>query len=328
MNTKGFFSVLGLLSFILCATTVTAQNNRIVASSRYITKEIKIGVFDAINLLGSPTIEYTQSNNGKSELKVYGSDNLMDVLECEVVNKTLVVKYKPDTNIQFGKQGRLKVIASSPSIKDVRLQGSGDVIMRGGLKCADLSLTLQGSGDMKVGSIVCTNRFSANLQGSGDMDVESSLQSASVTLKLQGSGDLNVNSLTTKSAVASVQGSGDLQVKGAVISGEADIHLQGSGDLNMQGIRAEQVTAYLQGSGDMKLEGTTRRASLTLNNSGSLNARNLNATDVNAVLSGSGSITCAASGSLKSKTSGSGRVSYAGNPSNVESTGKSKPRKL
>lgn len=328
MNTKGFFSVLGLLSFILCATTVTAQNKRIVASNRYITKEIKTGVFDAIHLQGSPTIEYTQSNNGKSELKVYGSDNLVDVLECEVVNKTLVVKYKSNTNIQFGKQGRLKVIASSPSIKEARLQGSGDVIMRNGLKCTDLSLTLQGSGDMKIGSVVCTNSFSADLQGSGDMDVESSLQSASATLKVQGSGDLNVRNLTAKSAVASVQGSGDLQVKSTAISGEVDVRLQGSGDLNIQGIRAEQVTAYLQGSGDMKLEGTTRRASLTLNSSGSMNARDLNATDVNAVLSGSGSITCSASASLISKTSGSGKVSYAGNPSNVESTGKNKPRKL
>lgn len=328
-KTKGWITVMGLFTVLLSVTMVFAQNGQVIkASSTYKTKEIKIGNFDQIKLQGSPTIVYTQSSEGKSELKVVGSDNLLDVLECEVTNGVLIVKFKNNTNIQFGKEGRLKVMASSPSLKSVQVQGSGDVVVGNDLKCTDLALNLQGSGDIKVGTVVCTNSFSANLQGSGDIVVENRLQSASTVLKVQGSGDIDVNSLTTKSAVASLQGSGDLRVKGAAVGGKVDIHLQGSGDLNFQGIQASHVTATLSGSGDMNLEGTTRQAKFVLNSSGSMDAENLRAQDVDARLSGSGRITCFVSGKLDSNASGSGRISYKGTPSQIESTGKNKPRKL
>lgn len=328
-KTKRSIAVVGLFSFLCCVTIVFAQNRQTIKASRnYITKEIKIGNFDKINLLGSPTVVYTQSTNGRSELKLYGSDNILDELECDVDGNTLVVKYKNGVNIQFGKEGRLKIMASSPSLKDVHLQGSGDVILSNKVKCTDLVLNLQGSGDIQAGEIVCSNNFSATLQGSGDIHVENTLQTTNAVLSLQGSGDLSVANLTAKSASATLQGSGDLNVKGTRVNGEVTIKLLGSGDLGFVGISAERVNAELQGSGDMKLAGTTQQATLVLLNSGDLDARSLNATQVDANLNGSGDISCSVSGNLKCSINGSGDISYKGNPTHVESSGKSKPRRL
>ena len=327
-KTKRFIVLMNMFILLFTMTAFAQHREMIKASGNYKTKEIEIKNFDQIKLLGSPTIIYTQSDNGKSELKLVGSDNLLDLLECEVSNNTLIVKFKSGVNIQFGRNGQLKVMASSPSLKNILLQGSGDVILNNSLKCTDLIMNLRGSGDIKAGTVVCTNSFSATLQGSGDIVVGDRLQSVKTALILQGSGDLDVHNLVATSATVSLQGSGDLKVKGASVSGVVDVLLQGSGDLNVERIQANEVKAGLQGSGDMKLEGTTRQATLGLTSSGEIDAKNLSATNVNAKLNGSGNITCFVSGILNCSMSGSGEIGYKGNPSKIESTGKNKPKRL
>lgn len=326
---KKLAGVMSLLSLFLCVTAVSAQGRQTIkASSNYQTKELKIGNFDRILVLGSPTVVYTQSANGKTELKITGSDNLLDAVECKVANNQLSVKFRENLNVQFGKAGRLRIMVSSPSLTAVRLNGSGDVVLTNTVKSTDLSLTLNGSGDIKADGIVCTNDFSAVLHGSGDVVVSKSVQASNVTLKLNGSGDLTVNSLTALSASASLQGSGDLNVRGANVRGDVDTKLMGSGDLGFRGINAGNVIAELKGSGDVTLEGNAKQVILILRNSGDLNAANLKADNVDARLNGSGDISCSVSGNLKCSINGSGDIRYKGNPSNVESTGINKPRKL
>ena len=107
------------LSLLMSATMVNAQRV-ITASGKYITKNIKVTRFDQIYLKGSPTIEYTQSP-GASEVQIAGSDNLVDLVECRVEGSTLIVNMKSRTNISYGKEGRLKILVSSPMLKSASL---------------------------------------------------------------------------------------------------------------------------------------------------------------------------------------------------------------
>lgn len=326
---KRISGLIGLASLLFCVTTASAQfRETIKASGNYRTKEVKIEKFNQIKLLGSLAVVYTQSTNGRSELKITGSDNLLDLVECKVVDNTLSVQYRGNVNVRFGTVGRLQIIASSPSLKEVELQGSGDVILQNELSCTNLTLNLIGSGDIKADGIVCTGKFLATLQGSGDIVVLKKVHAASAALKLFGSGDLQVNNLVAKSASADLQGSGDLNVRGANTIGDANLKLNGSGNLDFVGIKADYVKADLQGSGDLKVAGSTQQAALFLINSGDLDAQSLHAVDVAARLEGSGDITCFASGSLKCSIRGSGDISYKGNPSDVQSSGRNKPREM
>lgn len=326
---KKLTGVMGLLLLSLCITTASAQfRQTIKASSNYKTKELKIGDFNQIQLLGSPTVVYTQSTNGKTELKITGSDNLLDLVECKVANKLLTVKFRDNQNIQFGRAGRLKILVSSPSLKDVRLQGSGDVILNGVVKCTEMGFALIGSGDIKADELVCAGNFVASLQGSGDVVVQKKIQASDATLKLIGSGDLAMNNLIAKSATVSLQGSGDLSVRNASVTGNVNVKMTGSGDLDFNGVKGGNVVAELQGSGDLTIAGTAKQATLKLVNSGDLNAANLKAVDVDAYLQGSGDISCFASGNLKCSINGSGDIGYKGNPANVQATGRNKPRRL
>ncbi|WP_455585828.1 GIN domain-containing protein [Bacteroides sp.] len=330
MNTKmkGLVGIVTLFAFLLSITTANAQSKRIKASGTYETKNIKIGNFDKIKLLGSPTVVYTQSDGERPTLKIYGSDNVIELVDCKISDRTLVVSFKSGTSIEFGKQGRLKIMASSPTLKDVHLQGSGDVVLENKVKCDNLSLNLQGSGDISADEVICTGDLSVNLQGSGDISVKSRVRAGDVALNLMGSGDIDIYNLTARAAAATLQGSGDLKVKGVNEIGDVIVSLLGSGDLNFTGIKGENVKAELNGSGDIKVAGTAQQAILMLRNSGDLDAKELKSVDVNATVNGSGSISCNVSGTLKCNITGSGDISYKGEPANVHSTGRNKPRKL
>ena len=326
MNTirKRGISAFLFLSLLMSATLVSAQG-AIVASGKYITKNVKVSGFDRIQLKGSPTIEYTQSSGG-TKVQVTGSDNLVDLIECRVEGSTLIVNMKPHTNISYGKAGRLKVLVSSPSLRSAFLQGSGDIYL-GNLKAEELEVSLAGSGDIVAGDVTCNGDFSALLKGSGDIDVKGQIRAKSVSLTLQGSGDLNVVGVTGSEISAMLQGSGDLKVRSAYTTSTVTAKLSGSGDMDVLGIRANNVAAQLAGSGDMTLSGSTRDATLVLSRSGELNARKLDAENVTARVNGSGDITCVATKTLVTNIQGSGEISYKGNPS-VRSTGKNHLNRL
>ena len=317
-----------VMIFSLMLVSLSACANRIKASGTYKTKEVKLADFDGIELSGSPTLIYAQSSGNQFSLKIYGSDNIIDLIECKVVGTTLLVKYKDNTNIEFGKVGCLEVLVSSPTLKNVKLKGSGDILLKNQVRCADLALTLQGSGDLTAEDLICSGNFKAILLGSGDLSIKKCIQAKNADLKLEGSGDLNVSNLVTKGVVAVLKGSGDLNVRSANATGNVSATLQGSGDMDFNGINGGDVKAELQGSGDLKLVGMANRVVLNLVNSGDLDAIGLDAGDVDASVSGSGNISCSVSGMLKAQISGSGEIEYKGNPANIQIIGKRKPHKI
>ncbi len=134
-------SMLVMLMF-MCITSMQAQS--ITPSKKYITKELNnVSNFSSIRVLGSPDVEYRQSSDSKTTVSIYGSDNLVDLLEVSTVNGVLQVNIKKGVKILSGER-RLKVIASSPSLDDVDIKGSADVYLKGTLKGADLNLNMFG----------------------------------------------------------------------------------------------------------------------------------------------------------------------------------------
>ena len=168
----------------MCITSMQAQS--ITPSKKYITKELNnVSNFSSIRVLGSPDVEYRQSSDSKTTVSIYGSDNLVDLLEVSTVNGVLQVNIKKGVKILSGER-RLKVIASSPSLDDVDIKGSADVYLKGTLKGADLNLNITGSGDISADKLTATNVV-ATVSGSGDISCYASKQ---LDAKASGSGDI------------------------------------------------------------------------------------------------------------------------------------------
>ena len=89
MRNSKVTSMLVVLMFLL-VTGIQAQT--VTPSKKYITKELNnVSNFSSISVLGSPDVEYRQSNGSKTTVSIYGSDNLVDLLEVSTVNGVLQV---------------------------------------------------------------------------------------------------------------------------------------------------------------------------------------------------------------------------------------------
>jgi hypothetical protein len=115
----------------------------------------------------------------------------------------------------------------------------------------------------------------------------------------------------------SMSGSGDIVGKTKIKSDKFSTAMSGSGDITLD-IDSSTISASMSGSGDITLSGTTKDFDATVSGSGDIEAYNLEADNVSATVSGSADIQVTAKKSIKARVSGSGDISYRGNPEKVD----------
>ncbi len=124
--------------------------------------------------------------------------------------------------------------------------------------------------------------------------VKYTLKAAGISeVRLAGSGTVTADSLTADHVALRITGSGKIQV----------------GQL-----KAGQLTLRVSGSGDLTLAGEVERQDIGISGSGKVEAGDLESGSTQITISGSGSTKVKAKTELAVKISGSGRVSYFGEP--------------
>ena len=226
-----------MLAVLMFLFITGMQAQTVTPSKKYITKELNnVSNFSSIKVLGSTDVEYRQSSGSKTEISIYGSDNLVDLLEVSTANGVLQVNIKMGVKILSGER-RLKVIASSPSLDEVDIKG------------VDLTLNITGSGDIEAENLQYTN-LSAYIKGSGDIDVKN-VKGTTVKTIVSGSGDVNIKG-TAKWAALTVNGSGDISAD-KLAATEVIATVSGSGDISCYA--SKQLDAKVSGSGDIEYKG-------------------------------------------------------------------------
>ena len=236
------------IAFLAFSTTACSQQHTyssgnlfggktIKASKNFVTKDIRVDNFT-----------YTQKA-GKPDVKVYTSDNIVDLLNIEVKGNTLNIGFKKGVNVSYDK---LEVKVSAEKLNGVSIAGSGDFEFANGLKTDALKLSVAGSGDIEGSDITCTD-LGVSIAGSGDINC-SNISCGDLKTSIAGSGDLKLNNVKATSANASIAGSGTLILSGS--AQEASYSIAGSGDLYAEGLQANKVSASISGSGDIKCYAT------------------------------------------------------------------------
>lgn len=103
-----------------------------------------------------------------------------------------------------------------------------------------------------------------------------------------------------------------------VLTGDAQVNVSGSGSATLTGLTLSNVTVDLTGSGDVQLSGTADTSKVTLDGSGQYNGSGLVTTETDIDTSGSGDASVNVTGRLVATSSGSGSITYTGNPTAVE----------
>lgn len=115
----------------------------------------------------------------------------------------------------------------------------------------------------------------------------------------------------------SLAGSGDIVGKTTIKTTDFNTAMSGSGDITLD-IESSSINASMSGSGDINLSGETNDFEATISGSGDIKAFDLIAENVDANISGSADIKVTVKQKLKARVSGSGDITYKGNPIKVD----------
>jgi len=115
----------------------------------------------------------------------------------------------------------------------------------------------------------------------------------------------------------SLSGSGDIVSKTTIKTEKLETSMSGSGDITLD-IETNSVSASMSGSGDITFNGTTTDFAATISGSGDIKAFDLEADNVEATVSGSADIKVTANKRLQARVSGSGDITYRGNPEKLD----------
>jgi hypothetical protein len=317
---KKTVSIFMLFALALVSTTVWAESlsERIRASKNNVTKEVNVGGFDAVCLNGSSKIIYTQTS-GKQELELSVPDNLQDIVQVYVKNRTLIIELKKGYSVSFENGASLELRVAAPMVRSAVINGSGDIIFENGVDVNHgIDWTVNGSGDIDADKVKC-RKMNVAVNGSGDIAL-GDVSGVEMNMAVNGSGDVAVKSISADRVNSAVNGSGDVNIKG-ISADEVNGTVNGSGDVNIKGISADEVNGTVNGSGDVTLSGKCTKANYSLSGSGDIAGSYLKAKQATVYTSprSTGDISCYASEKIIINKEGKNSdVSYSGNPRTVE----------
>ena len=113
-------------------------------------------------------------------------------------------------------------------------------------------------------------------------------------------------------------GSGSIESKSVINVGDFFAELSGSGEITLN-VNAKSVKVELSGSGDLNLKGKTSSFTGKVSGSGDLEAYGLESENTEISVNGSGDAEVFAKENLKARVTGSGGISFRGNPKTEDS---------
>lgn len=167
-----------------------------------------------------------------------------------------------------------------------------------------------------------------SVSGSGDLITEGKITASQLDLNVSGSGSLQTDVTVSGELEADVSGSGRIDVKGSCKSIESDI--SGSGKVIAALSISDLADIGISGSGKFEGSGSAKEIKTNISGSGKVYAANLVVDKCDVRISGSGDVEINVKSELDANISGSGTVSYKGNPSHVNgnASGSGKVRKM
>lgn len=182
--------------------------------------------------------------------------------------------------------------------------------------------------DRIIAYVTVTTLEGLSVSGSGNLIGEGVLKAGDLDLAVSGSGSMEIEVNSSGYMEANVSGSGDIRVKGSCRSLESKV--SGSGKVMIAGTISERGDMNVSGSGRIIASGTAKEIRTTISGSGEVQAADLEVEKCEVRISGSGDVEINVKQALDATISGSGSVSYRGNPSSVNShsSGSGKVRKM
>lgn len=167
-----------------------------------------------------------------------------------------------------------------------------------------------------------------SVSGSGNVIGQSKIKTNDLDLKVSGSGSMALDVDASGDVEADVSGSGNMDLRGHFESFESDI--SGAGKVTLSASIDTSADFQISGSGRIEAKGSADVVKSDISGSGKVLAADLRTNRCEVRISGSGDVEINVVNELDANISGSGSVSYRGEPKKVNSraSGSGKVRKL
>ncbi len=181
--------------------------------------------FTGITLLGSMNVVVEQ---GDFAVRATGAARDLDLLDIRMDGHSLAIGTVKQRKVRFS--GEVLVQVTLPELKQLTINGSGDIKASGTGTTTSLELHVLGSGAILLTGPRKTGQLTVAVNGSGAVKVEGVAVSGTSKVSMLGSGDVLVAGSTDRLEL-SLSGSGDADVSGLSIAKGGQVTTMGSGDV-------------------------------------------------------------------------------------------------
>lgn len=229
------------------------------------------------------------------------------------------------TKISFRVPGTLYLKQGSP--QKVELEGASDVLREVETEVSGGKLVIGkenrwmnwGWSDRDKINVYITIKDIEGLSvsGSGDLIANEKITVGDLDLNVSGSGSLKLEFASTGNVEADVSGSGDVDIKGSCTNYDSDV--SGSGKIILALTVGGKADFGVSGSGRIQATGSAKEVRASISGSGRVMAGNLVAEKCEVRISGSGDVEINVKEDLDATITGSGNITYTGDPKRVNS---------
>ena len=203
--------ILNITKAVLCMVFLTLAG-RLFASSidgngNIVTQNFEVASFDEVSIALPATVNFIVSDEYSCTVRV--DENILDYLDIRVEEDELKLTVAKEGQGCELRPTDFVIEISAPSLKEIKLLGSGNFEVLNTLRAEELEVKLSGSGNVYIGS-GSIRKMKVSLTGSGSL--EAYCDTSVLDAKMSGSGNITANVGTN--LFYSIAGSGSIYYYG------------------------------------------------------------------------------------------------------------------
>lgn len=188
----------------------------------------------------------TYSPDTAYSLVIQGQQNILDHIETNVENGTLVFQY--EDHVKIGSHAQITAVVKGPAFTRLGISGSGNMTVDNAWDVYSADLNISGSGNLSV-ALLNAHYLDATISGSGNIKGYYG-NCKSERLTISGSGNIDMLGVEADSAWTNISGSGDIKLAvstylNATISGSGNVRYFGN-PLIVTNISGSGTVSYIQ----------------------------------------------------------------------------------
>ena len=208
----------------------------ISGSGPIISKSKNVGQFTEITLEIPAKITLVIADS--AGCGITAQQNIIDNIEFKLNGDKLRITSKHN----FRTDKAVEITLATSTLEQIKINGSGDIIVLNPIKGSSLDLAINGSGNISVNAFM--DEIVSKINGSGDIIIGG--KAATHRIDLNGSGNLKGYELIVEKCEVNIKGSGNAELNA---SSSLDAELIGSGNVSYKGSPA--IKSNITGSGTL-----------------------------------------------------------------------------